>query len=192
MKSKTRFLFLLAPLTLVLLYFYPLWRITLEAPQYTEGINMYIWVDKITGDEPSTLQNINILNHYVGMRAIEPDSIAELKFFPWIVGAMIFLGIVVTFIGNPKLLWAWSFLMLILALAGVVDFYLWEYDYGHNLDPKAPIKVPGMVYQPPLIGSKWLLNFKAISWPHVGGIALGAAVAFGFVFSWIYTRAQKK
>jgi copper chaperone NosL len=56
--------------------------------------------------------------------------------------------------------------MVVLGIAGLIDFYMWGYDYGHNLNPRAPIKVPGMSYQPPLIGCKQLLNINACSWPH--------------------------
>jgi copper chaperone NosL len=65
-------------------------------------------------------------------------------------------------------------------MLGIYDFYLWLYDYGHNLSDTAPIKVPGQAYQPPLIGSKMLLNFNAISWPHWGGIAMGFGIVCGF------------
>jgi copper chaperone NosL len=65
------------------------------------------------------------------------------------------------------------------ALAGLADFYRWSYDYGHNLDPHAIIKVPGMNYQPPLIGSRQLLNFRATSLPAGGGYALIASLALG-------------
>jgi copper chaperone NosL len=36
----------------------------------------------------------------------------------------------------------------------------------------AIIKIPGMSYQPPLIGSKQILNFTAHSWPGSGGYAI--------------------
>ena len=49
------------------------------------------------------------------------------------------------------------------------DFYQWLYDYGHNLNPHAAIKVPGMTYQPPMLGYKQLLNFLAGSFPDIGG-----------------------
>ena len=61
----------------------------------------------------------------------------------------------------------------------MVDFYRWEYNYGHNLDPTAPIRVPGMSYQPPLIGYKQLLNFGAYSIPAAGGwifVVVGVAM----------------
>ena len=67
------------------------------------------------------------------------------------------------------------------ALAGLADFYRWGYDYGHNLDPDAIIKIPGMTYQPPLLGAKQLLNFYATSWPASGGMVLIAAILVGVV-----------
>ena len=51
----------------------------------------------------------------------------------------------------------------------MVDFWRWEYQYGHDLDPDAAIRIPGMAYQPPLIGFKQLLNFGAYSIPDIGG-----------------------
>lgn len=181
MKKKPNYLMLIASLLLLLLFVFPLWRITLTAPQYPDGISMYIWVNKITGDTPHTLQNINILNHYVGMKYIVPDAIPELTYFPYIIVAMVIMGVGVAFTQNKKLVWAWSVTLLVLGILGIYDFYLWEYDYGNNLDPKAPIKVPGMAYQPPLLGSKMLLNFKADSYPHLGGYFLGLSILLGYL-----------
>jgi copper chaperone NosL len=79
----------------------------------------------------------------------------------------------------------------LLGLLGLVDFYLWGYDYGHNLDPTAPIKIPGMSYQPPLIGSKELLNFTAVSFPHVGGVALVLAGVLGICGVWMLWRSRE-
>jgi len=161
----------------------PIWRITLEAPQYPEGVTMYIWINKLSGDRPGTLQNINILNHYVGMKMIEPESIPELKYFPKIIIGMSILGIILGFINNKKLWIAWGILLLILGILGIYDFYLWEYDYGHNLADDAAIKVPGQAYQPPLFGSKKLLNFNALSYPYYGSIfILIPLILSGFAF----------
>ena len=69
----------------------------------------------------------------------------------------------------------------IFGVLGFIDFYHWTYVYGHNLSPDAPIKVPGMAYQPPIIGEKTLLNFDALSQPHYGGYLLilaGLILAF--------------
>lgn len=168
MNKQHRITMAVAALLLVALYFLPIWSISLEAPQYPEGIGLDIYINTIEGKQPQDLQNINGLNHYIGMKEIKPNSIPELKFMPPIIAFLIATGLVIAFWGNRKWVLVWLVLFLLLAVVGLIDFYLWEYDYGHNLNPNAAIKVPGMTYQPPLIGSKALLNFNATSWPHTG------------------------
>ncbi len=185
MKSLPKILFLLAAVSLLMLFVFPLWRITLLAPQYPSGITMYIWINQITGTEPSTLQNINILNHYIGMKFIEPDAIPEFTYFPKVIMAMSALGMIVAFIGKRSLWVTWLVLLALLCAIGMYDFYLWEYDYGHNLNPHAPIQIPGMVYQPPLIGNKLLLNFMAKSWPYIGGYFVGITFVLGGLAIWL-------
>ncbi len=170
MNKRSRLLFAGAAAILVLVFFFPLWEITLQAPQYPEGIGLNIWIHKITGENKYDLGNINRLNHYIGMQEIEPESIPELRIMPWIMGFLIFLGLTGALTNRKRVLLIWLVLFLIIFLIGIVDFYKWEYDYGHNLSADAPIKVPGMTYQPPLIGSKQLLNITASSYPGLGGI----------------------
>jgi len=191
MNKSSKILMGIAALLLLSLFATPLWRITLEAPQYPDGITMYIWVNKITGDTDYTLQNINILNHYVGMKYIEPDSIPELTYFPYIIMGMTIIGLLFSFIGNRKLVLTWVLTMVVLGVLGIYDFYLWEYDYGHNLDPNAPIKVPGMAYQPPVFGSKMLLNFNAISYPYWGGLFLGISMVLATISFFISGKKKE-
>jgi copper chaperone NosL len=193
MKSSfPKLLMILAALLLLALFLFPIWSITLIAPQYPSGITMYIWINKITGEDPGTLQNINILNHYVGMKFIVPDTIPELKYFPWVIGIMAFIGLIIAFTGKRWLFLAWVGVLLTLAILGIYDFYLWEYDYGHNLSPTAPIKVPGMAYQPPLFGKKMLLNFIAYSYPSLGSLFFGLAMLSGIIAWWIKSYLFKK
>lgn len=180
-----------AALLLIFLFFFPIWSITLIAPQYPGGVSMYIWINKITGDTPGTLQNINILNHYVGMQMIEPDSIPELKYFQYIIVAMGVIGLILAWVNRKPLYLAWAIVFILLGILGIYDFYLWEYDYGHNLSPTAPIKVPGMAYQPPLFGTKMLLNFEAHSYPHWGSLFFGLSVIFGFLAFWFSPKKTK-
>jgi copper chaperone NosL len=169
MKTKPRLLIAFAALILIATYFVPIWKIDLNAPQYPERLGLRIWLDEIGGLKPNDLQNINALNHYIGMKAIIPESIPELKIMPFIIAFMIFFGLFNAAIGKPVLPKIWVVTFVVIGIAGLIDFYLWGYDYGHNLDPSAPIKVPGMTYQPPLIGSKQLLNIDAVSLPYTGG-----------------------
>lgn len=168
MSKQNRIWMGVAALLLILVYFFPIWSISMEAPQYPEGIGMNITVNDIQGKEPQDLQNINGLNHYIGMKAITPESIPELKIMPFIFGFLIISGLAIAIWGTRKWVLIWLGIFVLFAIGGLVDFYIWAYDYGHNLNPNAPIKVPGMTYQPPLIGSKQLLNINATSLPHIG------------------------
>ena len=181
MNQFPRILFIAGAFSLLLVFIAPIWRITLEAPQYPGGVTMYIWINKLGGKTRGTLQNINILNHYVGMQPIDPGSIPELKYFPIVIIVMSVLGIATGFIDNPRFWIFWIVVLMILGILGIYDFYLWEYNYGHNLADDAPIKVPGMVYQPPLFGSKKLLNFNAISYPYWGSLFVLIPVILGMV-----------
>src|SRR5262245_2525749 len=150
MRRSTRTLIVLACLGLAALYWTPLWHIGLKAPQYPEGLGMYIWVNRITGEKPQDLNSINGLNHYIGMKRIVPESIPELRFMPVAVAALAGCGLLVAGLGRRRLLYAWTALYGIGALAGLADFWKWGYQYGHELDPHAAIKIPDMSYQPPL------------------------------------------
>ncbi len=191
MKKYPRILMIIAVLLLIGLFIFPMWRITLLAPQYPNGVTMYIYINKIGGDSPSTLQNINILNHYIGMKYIEPESIPELKYFPYIIYSVMGLGILAAVINKGKFYMAWGILMVILAALGIYDFYLWEYDYGHNLSDTAPIKIPNASFQPPLFGVKQIINFTAISYPHTSGIMAGIAIVLSFVAWKLKIRNEK-
>jgi copper chaperone NosL len=182
MSLRSRLLLTIASLLTLGAYVLPLWEIELQAPQYPEGLGMQIWVHTIKGVKPNDLDSINNLNHYIGMRKIVPDAIPELRFMPAILGALVLLGLVAAWSGRRPLVRAWLVAFIVLAALGMADFWKWGYDYGHNLDVEnAIIKIPGMTYQPPLIGSKQLLNFRATSLPGPGAILMATAVLLGFV-----------
>lgn len=189
--SKTsRIILALASLSLIAVYFLPIWRIDLFAPQYPEGLVMKIWLNDIKGD----VEIINGLNHYIGMRHINVDMFPEFEFLVYVVAFYILLGLAVAIIGNRKILFWYLVFTAFGALFALYDFYRWGYEYGHNLDPTAPIKVPGLSYQPPVIGHKRLLNFDAYSFPEIGGwIVVGAAtIAFlVWFFDWYKKRKMK-
>lgn len=187
-----RMLVAAASILLIGLYFLPLWRIELIAPQYPEGLGMRIHLTTITGlYQPSDLDNINGLNHYIGMKEIHPDSIPELRIMPWVLAGIIGFGLLTALVARRALLWTWVVGFALTGLAGLADFWKWNYDYGHNLAPDAAIKVPGMAYQPPLIGQKTLLNFVATSWPDAGGILAGLAFGLGALALFLAVRASR-
>ncbi|EMK00800.1 hypothetical protein AB3N61_12680 [Leptospira sp. WS58.C1] len=186
--KMNRLLILGVGLLLVSVYFLPIWHISLDAPQYPEGLGMRIWIDKITGSSPYDLQNINLLNHYIGMHEIVSESVPELLFMPYVLGFLIF-GAFVTFLHPKVYLVILGILnIIILGILGMYDFWRWEYNYGHNLNPDAPIVVPGMAYQPPLLGCKEMLNITACSFPSWGGIILFVSLGILVFVIWSEKR----
>lgn len=188
---------------LLSLFIYPLWTVELEAPQYPDGLGMHIHLDGLVGFTEYDLQNIDGLNHYIGMQKLPlPENMWEFRTFPAVVGFMAGLGILIGFLGlfnvvSYKWFLGWLILMSILGVLGMYDFNSWLIDYGTNLDPKAIIKVTDkegnpFSYKPPLLGSRDILNFTANSYPALGGILLTVGMFLTFVAYLIGLKTAKK
>ena len=157
--------------------FVPMWRIELDAPQYPEGLMLQLHANKIGGD----VDIINGLNHYIGMATLHTENFFEFTVLPYVFGTFAFISLILVFINNRKAVFGFLITFVLFVILAGIDFYRWNYEYGHNLDPNAAIKVPGMAYQPPLIGYKQLLNFGAYSIPDIGGWMLTCAGILLFV-----------
>ena len=166
-------------LLLLGLFVFPLWKIMLGAPQYPEPLGMNIYITGIEGVNEFDIQNIDGLNHYIGMKTIpKNDEMWEFTVFPIVTIAMVSLGViagVLVFLQKIKPVWLlfWFLLMSVLGVLGMYDFNAWLTDYGSNLDPNAIMKMTNpdgspMTYKPPLIGNKKMLNFDVSSWPNTG------------------------
>jgi copper chaperone NosL len=183
--TVSRILVASASLLMIVVFFVPFWQIQMWAPQYPEWLHMKIWLHKITGD----IDIINGLNHYIGMKYIKVEMFPEFKIMPYVLAGIIAFGLFASINGRGGMVWAFFIVLILAGTAGLVDFYLWGYDYGHNLDPTAAIQVPGMSYQPPLIGTKELLNFIAYSAPDVGGLILAfSGILVGGVLGFEYYK----
>lgn len=188
MSTTSRIIIAIGSLAMCIMFFVPAWSIYLIAPQYPEGLSMQIWLNKITGQ----VEIINGLNHYIGMKHIKEDMFPEFTFLIYILGFFVLLGLAVAYTGSRKLLFAYLVLSVIGGVLAMADFYMWGYDYGHNLDPSAAIQVPGYSYQPPLIGHKKLLNFDSYSYPDTGGWVIVAVTGLFFIIWFIEWRKNKK
>ena len=69
----SRLLLLAAAVAIGVAIFFPLWKMHLVAPQYSDGLDLYIGRYKIQGGglNGQHLAEINNLNHYIGMKAIQ-------------------------------------------------------------------------------------------------------------------------
>ena len=160
-----RLLLVLGSALLVAVLFVPMWQIQLTAPQYPEGLKLLIYTDKLGGN----VNIINGLNHYIGMKTLHTTDFFEFTILPYIIGFFAVAVLLTAIVGKRALLDIVFILFVCFGIIAMIDFWRWDYNYGHNLNPDAPIIVPGMAYQPPLIGYKQLLNFGAYSIPDTGG-----------------------
>jgi len=183
----SRSIIALCAISLIAVLFFPMWQIQLTAPQYPEGLVLLIYPNKLAGN----VDIINGLNHYIGMKPMHTVDFIEFRLLPYIImffsAALLLLAIV----GRKNLLYLVFVLFVCFGVVAMIDFWKWEYDYGHNLNPDAAIVVPGMAYQPPLIGFKQLLNFGAYSIPDIGGwifVSVGIVLLLLVVYEWYKSR----
>ncbi len=163
----------LAAAALAASIFFPIWKIDLYAPQYPEGLVLLIYADKLGGN----VDIINGLNHYIGMQTLHAENFVEFSVLKYILLFFSLLIFITAIVARKRMLYITFIAFILFSVLSMADFYRWNYNYGHNLDPDAAIKVPGMSYQPPLIGYKQLLNFGAYSMPARGGLLfIGAGV----------------
>ena len=201
--KKAGIIMVVGSLLLLGLFKFPLWNIMLGAPQYPDPLGMNIYIQGIEGVNEFDLQNIDGLNHYIGMKTIpKAEDMWEFSVFPKVIIGMVILGVIVGFLGyfeklSYKYFLGWFLLMSILGILGMYDFNNWLIDYGSNLDPHAIIKVTNpdgtpMSYKPPLLGFQKLLNFDVTSLPHIGGYLMFVGMSLTLVAFWLGRKASLK
>jgi hypothetical protein len=174
---KSRLLLAVAAIVLLPSFFFPLWSLEFWSYQYPDGLNLYIYSHKLVGgDDGNDLNEINILNHYIGMAALEEEDFLELKWIPLAMGIFIVLTLRAFIFGRiGKVL----DVFMLFAYFGVFSLWSFWYKlhyYGHNLDPRASVKVDP--FDPPLFGFEQVGQFKVWSYPGIGSYLL---IAFGLI-----------
>ncbi len=189
-------------LLLLGLFKFPLWNIMLGAPQYPDPMGMNIHITGIEGVHEFDIQNIDGLNHYIGMKKIpKPEEMWEFEVFPMVIGGMAALGVIIGilgFFGKISYHWflGWLIIMTILGVLGMYDFNQWLIEYGTDLDSNAIMKMTHpdgtpMTYKPPLLGHQKMLNFDVNSWPHTGAYLMFAGMALTLVAFFIGKKESK-
>lgn len=205
---KSRILMAIGSLLLLALFYYPLWKITLIAPQYPEPLGLNIHINKLSdGVQFNDVNNIDLLNHYIGMHHLPSaanvkkgvvEDFAEFTYMPVIVGLLVLLGLVVAIINKKNLYLAWFAIVSIAGLLGLFDFYSWLQKYGSELDPNAILKMTDpktgeiMAYNPPIYGYKQMLNFEVYSYPAQGAYYIVAALALAVIAWYIYPKPENQ
>jgi copper chaperone NosL len=171
-----RLLLVLAFLLLLPTYLLPLWKMTMFAPQYPEGLRLEIYSYKLEGgNHGQDVKEINILNHYIGMRDLTAADFTEFKWIPFVVGMLGLLFLRAPVQGKMGDLIDVTVLYFYFGLFSLWSFGYKLYSYGHSLAPTASVKVPP--FMPPLFGYRKLANFEVYSYPAAGSYALAAVAA---------------
>ena len=201
--KKASIIMIIGSLLLLGLFKFPLWNIMLGAPQYPDPLGMNIYIQGIEGNEEFDIQNIDGLNHYIGLKTIpKVEEMWEFQVVPKVIAAMVVLGVIIGllgFFGKVSYKWflGWFILMSVLGALGMYDFNLWLVDYGTDLDPKAimaytqPDGSP-MSYKPPLIGYQKMLNFDVDSWPATGAYMIFVGMLLTVIAFFVGKNASKK
>lgn len=142
--------------------FVPLWKMQLVAPQYPKGLVMHAYGYKFEGSGKSTyddIREINGLNHYIGMKKIV--TVNEMKLFIPGVVALIAGTLAVSFVAWKRR-WLQALITLgfwVMPLFFVADLQYWLYNYGHTMDPEAPLNTGS--FTPKVFGTTKVWNFHS-------------------------------
>lgn len=189
--DRGRLLIVAGAALVVVAIFLPLWQIHLVAPQYQEGLDMYIYSHKLEGgNDGQDITEINNLNHYIGMRPLEEEDFTEMRFIPFLLGGFALLALRAAFFGKVGAAIDTLVLFVYFGAFSMWRFYYRLYTYAHELDPKAPVDIEP--FMPALIGKNSIANFTQYSYPREGSILLlVAALCFG-VAIWMGLRSNQR
>ena len=184
LNAWSRLLLLAAAATIVTSLFYPLWKMHLVAPQYSDGLDLFIYTYKIVGGglNGQHLVEINNLNHYIGMAPIVQADFLEMRWMPFIFGLitlMILRSVVFGQMGNVVDLFV---VYCYFGIFSIGSFWYRLYTYGHNLDPHAPMRITP--FTPLLMGTKQIANFRESSYPQLGAYLLCFSVLLIVLAGW--------
>jgi hypothetical protein len=187
-----RTMLLAAAVLLAATYFFPLWNLTMFAPQYPDGLRLDIYAYALHGgNNGQDIKEINVLNHYIGMQDLVNDSFTEFKWMPFVIGALALLALRAAVHGTAAALLDVTMLFLYFGAFSLWSFGYKLYRYGHDLDPTAAVQVPP--FMPPMFGYQQIANFEVYSYPRAASYAMAAAVALllaGLIWTWWQGRPQ--
>ena len=188
-----RILVLCAALALIPTFTSPLYTMTMFAPQYPDGLRLQIYSYKLVGGNGGQdVKEINVLNHYIGMRDLATEDFGEFKWMPFVIGGFVLLFLRTVVMGHLSHLVDSLVLFIYFGAFALWSFGYKMWTYGHNLAPTAAVKVAP--FMPPMFGYKQLANFEVYSYPAAGSYALGASallLAVAFILSARIARGNR-
>ena len=145
-----------------LAYQRPWWQFYLFAPQYPNGLVLDISLTGLGGD----FKEINMLNHYIGMKGLDEAAALERHLAVYGVGLVALMSAAFSLIVGRK--WNWLLVVpgLLFPLGFVGDSVWWLYHFGHSLDRHAPLNIP--MFTPQFLGWGKIGQFQTYAMPMLG------------------------
>ncbi|MEK6702648.1 MAG: cytochrome C [Planctomycetota bacterium] len=175
-----------ARILLLVSLFLPYWHMTLEAPQYPDGLSVTAYVNHLTGD----VREINALNHYIGMRPLEEAAQFERAASVWMIIAMVLLVEGAALVHNR-----WAALLALpvvfFPVGFLVDLSYWLKLFGTHLDPKAPLSSSVKPFIPPVLGKGTVGQFVTVSSAGTGWYLAVAGSLLVILALYFHRRAYK-
>lgn len=183
-RLRSRLPLALLVIPLLLAFTAPLWNISMIAPQYPKGLSLDIYAHKVEGGRGGAdIQEINTLNHYIGMAPINRAALSDLDWLPFALGVLVILTLRVAAIGNISSLIDLAVITGYFSLFSLSRFVYRLWVLGHNLDPQAPVRVAP--FMPAVFGTKQIANFTVTSLPRMGSVYMGIfALGVGGLTVW--------
>lgn len=167
LRWQARLALALLVIPLLLSFTAPLWTMDMAAPQYPDGLTLEILSYTVRGD----VEEVNTLNHYIGMARIDRAALSDLDWIPFAVGALALLALRVAAIGDRRSLVDLFVLFTYFSAFSMARFAYKLYVFGHDLDPKAPFTMEP--FTPVVLGTQEVANFTITSLPALGTVWLG-------------------
>ncbi len=176
LRGRARLLLLVLIVPLLASFAFPLWRISMKAPQYPDGLAMDIYSYQVVGgNDGHDIQEINVLNHYIGMHTITREELRDLDWIPFGLVAMALLALRAALLGNVRTMIDLSMIAAYISAVAFGRFVWMLWEFGHRLDPKAPVRVEP--FMPVVFGEKQIANFLTRSMPQFGSVLMGVFMA---------------
>jgi len=179
-------LFAGAALLLMVSLLLPYWVLQLSAPQFPDGLTITAYVNRLEGD----VAELEGLNHYVGLGSFQDAATLErqIAFIAIAVLAGLLLAALlvhsrwVVLLVLPTLLFPFIFL---------IDLQYWLWDFGHHLDPAAPLAAAVGEFTPPIFGPASIAQFDTLALPGIGLILAFVATGLTAAGLWFHRKAYK-
>ncbi len=167
----------------------PLWRIQLVAPQYQEGLTLDMYSYQIAaGNGGQDLVEINVLNHYIGMKPIVQADFAEMRWMPFAIGIFGLLALRAVVMGRIGHLVDLGVLFGYFGAFSLGTFVYRLWTYGHQLDPHAPMRIEP--FMPVVVGTQQIANFVQTSLPLAGTYFMAVFMIAIMAAIWLSRREE--